>query len=88
MECQKVKIGQPVNSGKGGQQYSNCLFYAIFGKWFLYRNPKWPRKDSIVWRQFIAHRLFLEIPRNIQIKRKQNINHDHTKFSIPIRLKL
>jgi len=32
--------------GKGGQRWSNRLFYTKFGRWFLYRNPKWPRKGK------------------------------------------
>jgi len=29
-----------------GQSWSNWLFYTIFGRQFLYRNPEWPRKGT------------------------------------------
>jgi len=29
-----------------GQLWSICLFYAIFGRWFLYRNPKLPKRGK------------------------------------------
>jgi len=42
-----VKESRLVNQstlGKGGQRWSTWLFYTIFGRWFLYGNPNWPRK--------------------------------------------
>jgi len=43
---------QPV---KWSTLVKQAIFYTIFGMWFLCRNPKWPKKERIVWLQFIAN---------------------------------
>jgi len=38
---QRVNTGQLWSTlVKGGQQWSNRIFYTISGRWSLYRNPK------------------------------------------------
>jgi len=52
-----VKESRLVNQStpeRAGQGWSNRLFYTIFGRWFLCRNPKWPKKERVIWRQFIT----------------------------------
>jgi len=39
---------------RAGQRWSNMLFNDNFGRRFLYMNPKWPRKERVIWQQFIV----------------------------------
>ena len=90
LDSQRVNIGQPVNSGQRfGQQWSNRLFYTISGKWFLYRNPKLPKKGKN--RLAAVHRWpdnFWKFPKTTNLIGIQQFIYNHTILSMPIRLKI